>query len=85
MRKFKELDFVILKKWGTISRIMKIEGNMVKLRSVSSTTGQQTHRYNTPYTYQSWTSLETLKKNYKLIGTEQILISMWHNSQKVRF
>ena len=74
-RQLKELDFIINKN-GTIARIMEFcefEYNKVKLRKVNLCTGAYSNNVGTHYTHQSITTIDALKKNWTLIGTEKIL------------
>jgi hypothetical protein len=78
-RAFEYGDYIINKR-GTIARINGINWggeDGIKLRCVSTTTNKYTEKKGTPYTFQSITTKTSLKKNWKLISTEDVLRALW--------
>lgn len=83
-RGYKELDFIVNEK-GTIARIMQIDKDgIVKLRKVSSCKGKYTDNIGTPYTFQDGTTLRAIKKNWRIMSTEDILDRLFKCSKKIQ-
>ena len=83
MSNFNEGDYIIHKKWKTIGKIVSgFDFDNMRVRKVSTTIGERTHRIGTPYTYQSYTNMKSLKRSWKIISTEDILKILWNKQRE---
>jgi len=74
---------ILINKKGTIARIIDFDVfDNVRIRCVNTTKGVMTDKKGTPYTYQSKTTLSAIEKNWRVMGTEEVLERLWRSENE---
>ena len=70
-------------KKGTIARVIDFNVyDEVRIRCVNTTKGIMTDKKGTPYTYQSKTTANAIRKNWRVLGTEEVLERLWKSKNE---